>query len=59
MCEDISNNIIAYSCQTDYCNAEELMAIADAMANNGMKELGYEYINVDGNQGGRGWAWQG
>lgn len=35
------------SCQTDYCNAEELMAIADAMANNGMKELGYEYINVD------------
>ena len=24
------------------------MSIADAMATNGMKELGYEYINFDG-----------
>lgn len=24
------------------------MSIADAMATNGMKELGYEYINMDG-----------
>ena len=24
------------------------MSIADAMASNGMKELGYEYINLDG-----------
>ena len=24
------------------------MEIADAMASNGMKELGYEYINMDG-----------
>lgn len=24
------------------------MAIADTMASNGMKELGYEYINLDG-----------
>ena len=24
------------------------MAIADAMATNGMKEAGYEYINMDG-----------
>jgi len=24
------------------------MSIADAMASNGMKELGYEYINMDG-----------
>ena len=24
------------------------MSIADAMATNGMKELGYEYINLDG-----------
>ena len=30
------------------------MQIADTMASNGMKELGYEYINVDGNQGGKG-----
>lgn len=26
------------------------MSIADAMATNGMKELGYEYINLDGIQ---------
>lgn len=26
------------------------MGIADAMASNGMKELGYEYINMDGKQ---------
>ena len=24
------------------------MSIADAMATNGMKEMGYEYINFDG-----------
>ena len=24
------------------------MSIADAMASNGMKEAGYEYINMDG-----------
>ena len=26
------------------------MSIADAMATNGMKELGYKYINFDGEQ---------
>ncbi|XP_019849586.1 PREDICTED: alpha-galactosidase-like [Amphimedon queenslandica] len=34
-------------CGRDYCDAKELMAIADAMATNGMKEAGYEYINMD------------
>jgi alpha-galactosidase len=29
------------------CYASEIMSIADAMATNGMKELGYEYINLD------------
>ena len=24
------------------------MSVADAMATNGMKEMGYEYINLDG-----------
>lgn len=35
-------------CERDYCNAQEIMEVADAMATNGMKELGYEYINLDG-----------
>lgn len=34
-------------CGRDYCDAKEIMEIADAMASNGMKELGYEYINLD------------
>lgn len=29
------------------------MSIADAMASNGMKEAGYEYINLDGKRVGR------
>lgn len=36
------------SCGRDYCDANEIMSIADVMANNGMKEAGYEYINLDG-----------
>ena len=36
------------SCAYDLCYASEIMSIADAMATNGMKELGYEYINLDG-----------
>ena len=35
-------------CGRDYCDKDEIMSIADAMASNGMKELGYEYINMDG-----------
>jgi len=35
-------------CERDYCNDQEVRAVADAMATNGMKELGYEYINLDG-----------
>ena len=35
-------------CERDYCDSKEIMSIADAMATNGMKELGYEYINLDG-----------
>jgi len=32
------------------------MSIADAMASNGMKEAGYEYINMDGERRGTGKA---
>ena len=35
-------------CGRDYCSAKVIMSIADAMATNGMKEVGYEYINLDG-----------
>eukprot|EP01102_Stenamoeba_stenopodia_P020805 TRINITY_DN8243_c0_g1_i4.p1 TRINITY_DN8243_c0_g1~~TRINITY_DN8243_c0_g1_i4.p1 ORF type:complete len:439 (-),score=84.44 TRINITY_DN8243_c0_g1_i4:151-1410(-) len=34
-------------CETDYCNQTEVMSMADAMASNGMYELGYRYINLD------------
>lgn len=34
-------------CGRDVCTAKEIMAVADAMASNGMKDLGYEYINLD------------
>ncbi len=27
-------------CGRDYCDAKEIMSIADAMASNGMKEMG-------------------
>ena len=37
------------SCGYDLCTAAEIMSVADAMSTNGMKELGYEYINLDGN----------
>ena len=35
-------------CGYDLCTASEIMNIADAMSTNGMRELGYEYINLDG-----------
>ncbi|XP_065911762.1 uncharacterized protein [Dysidea avara] len=35
------------SCGRDYCDAKEIMSIADAMETNGMKDAGYEYINLD------------
>lgn len=35
-------------CGEDVCTAKEVMSVADAMASNGMKELGYDYINLDG-----------
>lgn len=40
--------ILNNSCGYDLCYASEIMSVADAMATNGMKELGYEYINLDG-----------
>ena len=40
--------IVLFRCGRDFCNAQEIMEVADAMATNGMKELGYEYINLDG-----------
>lgn len=38
----------ACRCGRDYCDAKELMSVADAMATNGMKDAGYEYINIAG-----------
>ena len=44
----VSSFFYDYSCGYDLCKATEIMSVADAMASNGMKELGYEYINLDG-----------
>ena len=38
----------AARCGRDYCDSKEIMSVADAMASNGMKDAGYEYINLDG-----------
>ena len=46
---DVCVCVCVCRCGRDYCDAKEIMTIADAMASNGMKELGYEYINFDGN----------
>lgn len=35
-------------CGRDYCYSKEIMSIADAMEDNGMKDAGYKYINLDG-----------
>jgi len=37
----------AVPCLDDYCDEDEIKSIAKAMASNGMKELGYEYILLD------------
>ena len=37
-----------HRCARDYCDAAEIMSIADAMESNGMRDLGYTYINLDG-----------
>eukprot|EP01090_Pellita_catalonica_P015504 TRINITY_DN421_c0_g1_i1.p1 TRINITY_DN421_c0_g1~~TRINITY_DN421_c0_g1_i1.p1 ORF type:complete len:410 (+),score=50.57 TRINITY_DN421_c0_g1_i1:77-1306(+) len=34
-------------CYDDFCNEKEIKSIASAMANNGMKELGYNYVILD------------
>eukprot|EP01121_Diplochlamys_sp_Union-15-3_P018410 TRINITY_DN6687_c0_g1_i1.p1 TRINITY_DN6687_c0_g1~~TRINITY_DN6687_c0_g1_i1.p1 ORF type:complete len:412 (-),score=74.98 TRINITY_DN6687_c0_g1_i1:61-1296(-) len=34
-------------CLNDFCSESEVKSVADAMASNGMKELGYKYINLD------------
>ena len=39
-------------CGRDYCTSQEIMSTADAMASNGMKEAGYEYIIVSGERRG-------
>ena len=44
----LSHFLLPHRCGRDYCDAKEIMSIADAMATNGMKEMGYEYINFDG-----------
>jgi alpha-galactosidase len=40
-----TNDII--ECFDDYCDEEEIRAIADAMVANGMKDAGYQYIFLD------------
>ena len=40
--------VTIHRCQRDYCDAAEIMSIADAMEFNGMRDLGYTYINLDG-----------
>lgn len=40
--------LLIIRCGRDYCDAKELMDIADAMVENGMKDVGFEYINMDG-----------
>jgi len=34
-------------CLDDYCDEDEIKSVAKAMATNGMKDLGYEYILLD------------
>lgn len=34
-------------CGSDFCNEAEIVQIADAMVANGMRDLGYKYINLD------------
>eukprot|EP01121_Diplochlamys_sp_Union-15-3_P020938 TRINITY_DN832_c0_g1_i1.p1 TRINITY_DN832_c0_g1~~TRINITY_DN832_c0_g1_i1.p1 ORF type:complete len:407 (-),score=79.28 TRINITY_DN832_c0_g1_i1:17-1237(-) len=35
------------ACGRDYCDETEVKSIADTIATNGMKELGYTYVNLD------------
>ena len=42
------SSLLIIRCGRDYCDAKELMGIADAMVENGMKDAGFEYINMDG-----------
>lgn len=48
----LCNNVITLlqfaRCGRDYCDAKMVMSAADAMATNGMKEAGYEYIIISG-----------
>ena len=39
--------VSVHSCGRNYCDADEVTSIADAMESYGMRELGYEYINLD------------
>eukprot|EP01114_Cavostelium_apophysatum_P019478 TRINITY_DN6295_c0_g1_i1.p1 TRINITY_DN6295_c0_g1~~TRINITY_DN6295_c0_g1_i1.p1 ORF type:complete len:417 (+),score=14.15 TRINITY_DN6295_c0_g1_i1:37-1287(+) len=34
-------------CERDYCWEQEIFEIADALVSNGMKDLGYNYVNLD------------
>ncbi len=34
-------------CYDDFCNEQEIRSVADAMAANGLKDLGYNYIVLD------------
>ena len=48
MCLTTALNGTSLRCGYDLCKDSEIMSVADAMATNGMKEIGYEYINLDG-----------
>lgn len=39
-------------CYDDFCNEQEIRSVADAMAANGLKDLGYNYIVLDDCWGG-------
>lgn len=39
-------------CLDDFCNEDEIKAVADSMVANGLKDLGYNYILLDDCWGG-------
>ena len=44
----LSTPMAIQRCGRDYCDAKMVMSAADAMATNGMKDAGYEYIIISG-----------
>ena len=48
VCLSVSLSVCFARCGRDYCDSDEVKGVADAMVKNGMKDLGWEYINLDG-----------